>query len=70
MDWEESQIPLEVTNGERPDIPSDCNPFFKELIIQCWQGEPTKRPSFSIILERMKGIDNNNKVFSYSSIFL
>src|SRR6185437_12608599 len=69
-DWEESQISFGVVNGDRPDIPSDCNPFFKELIIQCWQGEPTKRPSFSIILERMKGITNNNKVFPYSSVFL
>ena len=52
--WEESQIPLDVVNGDRPDIPSDCNPFFKELIIQCWQGESTKRPSFPLILEKLK----------------
>ena len=69
-DWEDPQILSGVPNDERPDIPSDCNPFFKELITQCWQGEPTKRPSFSIILERMKGITNNDKVFTYSFVFL
>ena len=69
-DWEESQIPFDVANGERPNIPSHCDPFFKELITQCWQGEPTKRPSFSIILERIKRITNNGKVFPYSSVFL
>ena len=53
-DWEEYQILNGVPNGERPDIPSDCNPFFKELITQCWQGEPTKRPSFPLILETLK----------------
>ena len=68
-DWEESQILGGVPNGERPDIPSHCNPFFKELITQCW-GEPTKRPSFSVILERMKGITDNGKVFAYSFLFL
>ena len=69
-DWEEFQILYGIPNGERPDIPSHCNPFFKELINQCWQGESTKRPSFSIILERMKGITNNDKVFTYSFVFL
>ena len=69
-DWEDAQILYGIPNGERPDIPSHCNPFFEELITQCWQGEPTKRPSFSIILERMKGITNNDKVFTYSFVFL
>ena len=53
-DWEDAQILYGVPDGDRPDIPSDCNPFFKELIIQCWQGESTKRPSFPLILERLK----------------
>jgi hypothetical protein len=52
-DWEDEQIRSGVPNGERPDIP-DCDPFFKELIINCWQGEPTKRPDYLQILKRLK----------------
>ena len=53
-DWEEPQIAVGVPNGERPDIPPNCDSFIKQLILDCWQGEPTKRPDFRQILERLK----------------
>jgi hypothetical protein len=53
-DWEDIQIMAEVPNGERPIIPNDCDPFLKDLIIECWQGDPSKRPQFLQILERLQ----------------
>jgi hypothetical protein len=53
-DWEDAQVITGVPNGERPDIPFDCNIFFKNLMIDCWQSEPNKRPPFLQILERLK----------------
>ena len=53
-DWEDAQITVGVPNGERPDIPTYCHPFFKELMIQCWQNDPNKRPQFLQVLEKIK----------------
>lgn len=35
-----------VTSGKRPEIPSDVPENYHKLIKQCWDGEPTKRPTF------------------------
>ena len=48
------QIFYGVPNGERPEIPSNCDTFLRDLMIECWQGEPSKRPQFLQILERLK----------------
>ena len=52
--WEDEQIRDGVPNGKRPTIPNDCDPFLKDLMIECWQGEPSKRPQFLQILERLQ----------------
>ncbi|KYR02814.1 leucine-rich repeat-containing protein (LRR) [Tieghemostelium lacteum] len=40
-----------VINGERPQIPEDCNPLYAQLIRDCWQQDPDLRPKFSQIEE-------------------
>lgn len=45
-----------VENHERPIIPSSCPHRLSNLIQQCWQGDPSFRPSFSEILERLDNI--------------
>ena len=39
-----------VKNGKRPEIPQDCPASLRKLIVQCWDGEPAKRPKFSEII--------------------
>ena len=51
---EDIQIALGILRGKRPDIPSDCDPFLKDLMVECWQGEPNKRSQFLQILEKLK----------------
>ncbi|KAK8893187.1 hypothetical protein M9Y10_021602 [Tritrichomonas musculus] len=50
------QLALKVINGERPDFPIEL-PFFKELIINCWDQDPNKRPSFKEIVQRLNDYD-------------
>jgi len=51
---EDMQILFGIQSGERPNMPADCDVFLKDLIVECWQGDPTKRPQFFQILERLK----------------
>lgn len=36
------------------EIPESCPDTLKNIITQCWDGEPTKRPSFLDILGMLK----------------
>ncbi|GAM22640.1 hypothetical protein SAMD00019534_058150 [Acytostelium subglobosum LB1] len=47
-----------VKAGERPPIPSDCHPSYQRLIEQCWDNDPSVRPSFNIIVNTLKIIIN------------
>ena len=36
--------------GVRPDVPSSCDPFIREIMEKCWKTSPTARPSFKILV--------------------
>ena len=38
-----------VVLGKRPDIPKDCPDDIVRMMIQCWDADPSKRPSFAVI---------------------
>lgn len=42
-----------IVGGERPPIPDDCLPSLRELMQDCWQGDPERRPGFDEINERL-----------------
>jgi len=44
------------TTHERPPIPEQCEPSIKNLIERCWDRNPEIRPSFSEIVDDVKGI--------------
>lgn len=48
------QITAQVSKGIRPIIPSHCNKAVRNLITDCWDKDPTKRPDFNEILKRFK----------------
>lgn len=45
-----------VIAGLRPTLPDDLNPDLKQLIVECWNGEPEKRPTFSTICQKLEKI--------------
>lgn len=54
-----SQVEDMVIAGERPSIPQDCLdevPEFAEVIRDCWQNDPSARPSFKQVVERIAQI--------------
>ena len=40
------QVGREVCDGKRPPIPPTCPEGLRELIILCWDGDPSRRPMF------------------------
>lgn len=38
----------------RPDIPPSCPSGYAELMVSCWDGEPTQRPSAQQLLRRLQ----------------
>jgi hypothetical protein len=45
-----------VHQGLRPPIPPSCPLVLAALMKDCWHHDYRMRPSFSLILERLKGI--------------
>ncbi|EGC34101.1 hypothetical protein DICPUDRAFT_94884 [Dictyostelium purpureum] len=37
---------LVASKGLRPELPENCDPNWKKLVVWCWSEDPNKRPSF------------------------
>ncbi len=44
-------VTLDVLEGRRPQVPSDCPPNFAKLVKKCWHSNQAKRPSMASVLE-------------------
>ncbi len=45
-------IGLEIRDrGATPEVPSECDPVLKEIMNQCWQMDPEKRPTIEQICD-------------------
>jgi hypothetical protein len=42
-----------VKAGERPPLEDNCFPLLRSLMLDCWQDDPLKRPSFKEIYDRL-----------------
>ncbi|GKV02546.1 hypothetical protein SLEP1_g14978 [Rubroshorea leprosula] len=45
-----------VNNTLRPKIPSWCDPEWKALMEKCWASDPSERPSFSEISQKLRNM--------------
>lgn len=50
------QAAMNTSNGMRPAIPPATMPLLRDLIQDCWAGEPKERPTFVAVLERLAAI--------------
>ncbi|KAK9511292.1 hypothetical protein O3M35_005872 [Rhynocoris fuscipes] len=50
-----------LDNGERLPLPSGCPPRLYSLMVQCWEYEPSKRPSFNDLKSRLYEIMTEEK---------
>ncbi|KAK9126729.1 hypothetical protein Scep_015575 [Stephania cephalantha] len=47
--------------GLRPEIPKDCPPVLRSLMMKCWNSIPSKRPPLSEILSMLMQSNNNSR---------
>ena len=45
-----------ILEGARPSIPDDLDEDLKQLMIECWDEDQTKRPDFSNIVQRLQAV--------------
>jgi hypothetical protein len=45
-----------VRKGKRPELPPNCPVYLSDLIQQCWDGNPVKRPNFDSICTELRHI--------------
>ncbi|OQR96224.1 serine/threonine protein kinase [Achlya hypogyna] len=56
--YDVDDIQRKVLAGDRPAIPTlDCPQKCQELIRQCWDNEPSRRPSFAAVYDALRQID-------------
>ena len=65
-----SQLEDAIIDGLRPTIPIDCPARYKELIEDCWHGDPKARPNFEEICLRIYSLQENLSLFSLKTSLL
>ncbi|KAL6070956.1 Serine/threonine-protein kinase HT1 [Balamuthia mandrillaris] len=56
------RIPIKVLEGERPAIPEGVPPAWAKLVRRCWHADPSKRPTFKKIVEKLEQFQRD-KIF-------
>eukprot|EP01102_Stenamoeba_stenopodia_P012134 TRINITY_DN3792_c0_g1_i2.p1 TRINITY_DN3792_c0_g1~~TRINITY_DN3792_c0_g1_i2.p1 ORF type:complete len:732 (-),score=135.02 TRINITY_DN3792_c0_g1_i2:82-2277(-) len=51
-----------VIDNYRPPIPADCPSEYIKLLQQCWDGDPSKRPSFEKVMARLEKMEQDLKM--------
>ena len=45
-----------VESGNRPLVPDEMPPDYRELMERCWDGDPSRRPPFAEVVEVLSGM--------------
>ncbi|XP_054826435.1 mitogen-activated protein kinase kinase kinase 20 isoform X1 [Eublepharis macularius] len=61
---------LVVEKNERLTIPSSCPESFAELMHQCWEADPKKRPPFKQIISILDSMSNDSNLPDQCNSFL
>ncbi|AQL04546.1 Protein kinase superfamily protein with octicosapeptide/Phox/Bem1p domain [Zea mays] len=51
-----------VSNTLRPPVPDSCDPEWRSLMEQCWSTEPSERPNFTEVVNRLRSMAASQKV--------
>ena len=46
-----------MSNTLRPPVPDSCDPEWRALMEKCWSADPSERPSFTEVVERLRSIE-------------
>ena len=56
-----------ILKGERPKLPKTCSSDLKSLIHECWSSDPSKRPTFLNICQRLTKLKSEAIVKEFTS---
>lgn len=45
-----------VNNTLRPPVPETCDPEWRSLMERCWSSDPSERPSFTEVVNRLRAM--------------
>ena len=54
QDW---SLITAIIEGSRPHVPRYTPQFYRELMEQCWDSEPSKRPTSDEIFDKLRDLD-------------
>jgi hypothetical protein len=54
-------VTLDVLEGQRPQIPTDCPSSFAEMLRRCWSADDDQRPA----IEELLGFYSRYDLFQY-----
>ena len=66
--WDKSHdadLIIEIVDGLRPPIVTNAPKGYIELMEKCWHSDPSKRPTATDILDKVKNIYNNENVCDF-----
>ena len=55
-EWSDWMLLRSAPDYEREPIPTDCPSEWRQLILDCWQYDPEKRPTAQMLVRRIQGI--------------
>ena len=47
-------VAMKVIRGERPEIPASVPDYLSAILVECWDADPHKRPSFKTVIELLE----------------
>lgn len=62
QDLSDSQILQRIQSGEFAAIPKEVPEFYRELILQCWQQDPSARPSTAELLTKLTNMPDTEEL--------
>eukprot|EP00039_Didymoeca_costata_P004531 m.73939 g.73939 ORF g.73939 m.73939 type:complete len:471 (+) comp12440_c0_seq4:1402-2814(+) len=65
-DWSNADVFDRISAGWRLGPPDDCPKIFYIMMMDCWEPEPSRRPSFTKIQARLKTVDSEAVLQSVS----
>jgi len=53
-------VSLDVLEGKRPQLPSDCPTTYAKTVKRCWHANPAKRPSMEALVSFFTSLIGEN----------
>jgi len=49
-------LAAQIIDGLRPEIPENCDPVIRELLVKCWDKDPFERPALYQVIAKLESL--------------